>query len=95
MLIAQLEAFLAVAERRGVSRAAKALYLTQPALSARLRNLEFKPGEGAGTVSAMTSIMTPVPPGVDNNAYWRELDKQLGVTLEMTMTPDLDYLSKL
>lgn len=40
MLIAQLEAFLAVAERRSVSRAARALYLTQPALSARLRNLE-------------------------------------------------------
>lgn len=44
MLIAQLEAFLAVAERRGVSRAAKALYLTQPALSARLRNLERELG---------------------------------------------------
>ena len=40
MLIAQLEAFLEVAERRSVSRAAKGLYLTQPALSARLRNLE-------------------------------------------------------
>jgi DNA-binding transcriptional LysR family regulator len=40
MLIAQLEAFLAVAEQRSVSRAAKVLYLTQPALSARLRNLE-------------------------------------------------------
>ena len=44
MLIAQLEAFLAVAERRSVSRAAKALYLTQPALSARLRNLERELG---------------------------------------------------
>jgi DNA-binding transcriptional LysR family regulator len=40
MLIAQLEAFLAVAEQRSVSRAARLLYLTQPALSARLRNLE-------------------------------------------------------
>jgi DNA-binding transcriptional LysR family regulator len=40
VLIAQLEAFLAVAEQRSVSRAARLLYLTQPALSARLRNLE-------------------------------------------------------
>lgn len=44
MLIVQLEAFLAVAERRSVSRAAEALYLTQPALSARLRNLERELG---------------------------------------------------
>lgn len=44
MLIVQLEAFLAVAERRSVSRAAKALYLTQPALSARLKNLERELG---------------------------------------------------
>jgi DNA-binding transcriptional LysR family regulator len=44
VLIAQLEAFLAVAEQRSVSRAAKALYLTQPALSARLRNLERELG---------------------------------------------------
>jgi DNA-binding transcriptional LysR family regulator len=40
VLIAHLEAFLSVAEQRSVSRAARALYLTQPALSARLRNLE-------------------------------------------------------
>jgi DNA-binding transcriptional LysR family regulator len=44
VLIAQLEAFLAVAEQRSVSRAAKVLYLTQPALSARLRNLERELG---------------------------------------------------
>jgi DNA-binding transcriptional LysR family regulator len=44
VVIVQLEAFLAVAERRSVSRAAKALYLTQPALSARLKNLERELG---------------------------------------------------
>jgi DNA-binding transcriptional LysR family regulator len=55
MLIAQLEAFLAVAERRGVSRAAKALYLTQPALSARLRNLERELG---------TELFVRTPTGV-------------------------------
>ena len=55
MLIAQLEAFLAVAESRGVSRAAKALYLTQPALSARLRNLERELG---------TELFVRTPTGV-------------------------------
>jgi DNA-binding transcriptional LysR family regulator len=55
MLIAQLEAFLAVAESRGVGRAAKALYLTQPALSARLRNLERELG---------TELFVRTPTGV-------------------------------
>jgi DNA-binding transcriptional LysR family regulator len=44
MMTSQLEAFLAVAEQRSVSRAARELFLTQPALSARLRNLERELG---------------------------------------------------
>jgi DNA-binding transcriptional LysR family regulator len=40
MLLAQLEAFVEAARRGNVSRAADALYLTQPALSARLKALE-------------------------------------------------------
>lgn len=40
LVVPRLEAFLEVAERRSVSRAAEALFLTQPALSARLRRLE-------------------------------------------------------
>jgi DNA-binding transcriptional LysR family regulator len=55
ILLAQLEAFLAVAERRSVSGAAKALYLTQPALSARLRNLERELG---------TELFVRTPKGV-------------------------------
>lgn len=44
MLLTQLEAFLAVAERGSVSAAAAALYLTQPALTTRLKNLERELG---------------------------------------------------
>jgi DNA-binding transcriptional LysR family regulator len=44
MLLAQLEAFLAVAERRSVSAAAGALYLTQPALTTRIKKLERELG---------------------------------------------------
>jgi DNA-binding transcriptional LysR family regulator len=40
MLIAQLEAFIEVARARSVSRAADALFLTQPALTARIQGLE-------------------------------------------------------
>ena len=40
MLLAQIEAFVEVARTRKVSRAADALYVTQPALTARLQRLE-------------------------------------------------------
>jgi len=42
--LAQIEAFLTVAERRSVSEAAGVLYVTQPALTARLKKLERELG---------------------------------------------------
>jgi DNA-binding transcriptional LysR family regulator len=45
MLLAQARAFLAVARIGNVSRAAEELYLTQPALTARLKALEADLGE--------------------------------------------------
>ena len=44
MLLAQIEAFLTVAERRSVSEAAGVLYVTQPALTTRIKNLERELG---------------------------------------------------
>ncbi|MDQ2951680.1 MAG: LysR family transcriptional regulator, partial [Chloroflexota bacterium] len=40
MLYAHLESFVEVARRENVSRAAEALFLTQPAITARLKALE-------------------------------------------------------
>jgi DNA-binding transcriptional LysR family regulator len=40
LLLAQVTAFIEVARRQSVSRAAEALFLTQPALSARIQGLE-------------------------------------------------------
>lgn len=40
MLLSQLTAFVEVARRRSVSRAAEALFVTQPALTARIQGLE-------------------------------------------------------
>jgi DNA-binding transcriptional LysR family regulator len=44
MLLSQLEAFVEAARRGSVSRAAEALFLTQPALTARLKGLEASLG---------------------------------------------------
>lgn len=45
VILAQVEAFLAVARTGNVSRAAEELYVTQPALTARLKALEADLGE--------------------------------------------------
>jgi DNA-binding transcriptional LysR family regulator len=44
MLLSQVEAFLTVAERRSVSEAATVLFVTQPALTTRLKKLEQELG---------------------------------------------------
>jgi DNA-binding transcriptional LysR family regulator len=44
MLLSQVEAFLTISERRSVSAAAEVLYVTQPALTTRLKNLERELG---------------------------------------------------
>ncbi len=44
MLLTQIEAFLTVAERRSVTEAAGVLYVTQPALTTRIKNLERELG---------------------------------------------------
>ena len=44
MLLAQIEAFLTIAERRSVSAAAAVLYVTQPALTTRIKKLERELG---------------------------------------------------
>ncbi len=45
MLLAQVESFLEVARRGNVSRAAEAMFITQPTLTARLHSLEREVGE--------------------------------------------------
>ena len=44
MLLSQVEAFLTVAERRSVSEAATVLFVTQPALTTRIKKLERELG---------------------------------------------------
>lgn len=53
-----------------------------------------RPGNG-GTVSAICGIYSAVPPAVENNSYWQEMNKRLGVELKFTVAPAEDYASKL
>jgi DNA-binding transcriptional LysR family regulator len=45
MQLAQIEAFVEIAQQHSISRAAENLYLTQPALTSRLQSLEAELGE--------------------------------------------------
>jgi putative aldouronate transport system substrate-binding protein len=51
------------------------------------------PGNG-GTVRAFTISYNPPPPPRDQNRYWQELERRLGVTWEIDMTPQPNYGEK-
>lgn len=51
------------------------------------------PGNG-GTVRAFTISYNPPPPPRDQNQYWQELERRLGVTWEIDMTPQPNYGEK-
>jgi len=51
------------------------------------------PGNG-GTVKAFTISYNPPPPARDQNQYWQELEKRLGVKWEIDMTPQPNYGEK-
>jgi putative aldouronate transport system substrate-binding protein len=51
------------------------------------------PGKG-GTVKAFTISYSPPPTPRDDNLYWQELEKRLGVTWEIDMTPQPNYGEK-
>jgi DNA-binding transcriptional LysR family regulator len=58
MLLAEVEAFLEVARRGSISRAAKSLHVTQPALTARIKHLEAELGEELFTRSRLGMRLT-------------------------------------
>ncbi len=51
------------------------------------------PGSG-GTVTAFTISYNPPPPPRDDNQFWQELERRLGVTWEIDMTPQPNYGEK-
>ncbi|MBA3277029.1 MAG: hypothetical protein H0T72_14700, partial [Chloroflexia bacterium] len=51
------------------------------------------PGSG-GTVRAFTIAYNPPPTSRDDNQYWQELERRLGVTWEIDITPQPNYGEK-
>ncbi len=62
-------------------------YLTPPE---PFTSYDGVPGEG-GTVSAFVISYAPPPPPREQNQYWRELERRLGVSWEPILTPQPDY----
>lgn len=59
-----------------------------------VRTVEHTPGSG-GDVTAMVIQYFPPPVPMGQNAYWQELNKQLGVTFKPIITSASDYTPKL
>ena len=58
-----------------------------------VKALAQAPGDGKA-ITSMVQTSSPIPPGVDKNAYWQELNRRLGSDLQISMTPATDYPSK-
>jgi putative aldouronate transport system substrate-binding protein len=52
------------------------------------------PGKG-GDVTLMNFTNAPIPPGLDQNPAWQEVNKQIGATLKINAVAAPDYLTKL
>ncbi|TDE88787.1 extracellular solute-binding protein [Occultella glacieicola] len=51
------------------------------------------PGDGQD-VSAFALTNNPVPPAMDQNAFWQELNERLGFTLSVSLVPSGDYTDR-
>src|SRR5713226_3411148 len=52
------------------------------------------PGKGGG-VTIMNFTNAPIPPGLDQNPAWQEVNNQIGATLKINAVAAPDYLTKL
>ncbi|QFU89113.1 extracellular solute-binding protein [Amycolatopsis sp. YIM 10] len=58
-----------------------------------VRAFDTPPGDGS-PVSAFVLTSSPVPPTVDQNPYWQELNKRLNADLRLTIVPNSDMPTK-
>ncbi|AKU18708.1 hypothetical protein VV02_06860 [Luteipulveratus mongoliensis] len=75
----------------GTSQGVPPAYLTYP--KDLVRSVP-KPPLSGGTVKVLTTTFTPLPTPRGGNAAWKEVEKRLGGTLDLTIVSDSDYLTK-
>ncbi|MFC7624086.1 extracellular solute-binding protein [Microlunatus sp. GCM10028923] len=51
------------------------------------------PGDGK-PISVTTYTNTPIPPKLEQNTFWQELNKQAGSPITVSLTPSVDYTQK-
>lgn len=52
------------------------------------------PAKG-GEITTFTQVPGALPPPMDRNPFWQELNKRVGATMRMTLTPQAEYGAKL
>lgn len=55
--------------------------------------IEKPPGDGK-PINVMTYTNTPIPPKLEQNRFWQELNKQVGSPVSVSLTPSVDYTQK-
>src|SRR5262249_17318167 len=58
------------------------------------RSVAAPPGKG-GEVTIMNFTNAPIPPAMDQNPAWQEVNRQIGATLRINAVAAPDYLTKL
>src|SRR5579864_7010233 len=58
--------------------------------STRPKSVTTTPGDGSD-INMMTWTGGPVPPALDQNPGWQEVNRQVGANLKVNMTPFADY----
>jgi putative aldouronate transport system substrate-binding protein len=59
-----------------------------------IRSVPNPPGKG-GEISIITQTLATVPRAMDSNPVWQELNKRVGATLTLNITPFADYGTKI
>jgi putative aldouronate transport system substrate-binding protein len=59
-----------------------------------VRSVPDPPAKG-GEINIITQTLGTVPPSMDENPVWQEMNKRVGATLKISITPFADYGAKL
>lgn len=58
-----------------------------------VRAITKAPGDGK-PIQVMTYTNTPIPPKLEQNRFWQELNQQVGSPVSVSLTPSVDYTQK-